>query len=101
MGGPFDGARGLRLGISSLQFVSEERTYDADNNLKQLRVRQDAGLIKGLMMSVDEEFAPDRGKGSGNVVIIVERPKEGGWGNEDDPPTEIQTVEVSSVDEEA
>ena len=80
----------------------EERTYGADGKLKQLRIRQDAGLIKGLMMSVDDEFAPDRDKGSGNVVIILNHTNEGGWTEDEAAESDnIPHAEVVSVDEGA
>ena len=53
-----------------------ERTYDADGNLKQTRIREDAGLLKAQMMAVDDEFGPDRGKDS-QVNIVVVQSREG------------------------
>ena len=74
----------------------KEHTFDGDGNLKQLRVRQDAGLLKAKMQSVDPDFAPDRDRHSGNVVIILNRTREGGWV---DPAESIPEAVVLSDDD--
>ena len=74
-----------------------ERTFDADGKLERTRVRQDAATAKAQLMSLDPDFAPDRDRGSDNVVIILNHTNEGGW-TEPTPEATDQVPEVEVIE---